>query len=264
MKKLTFLLLLIFFLYSEEKPFVVVIPSYNNALFYEKNLDSVLNQNYQNYRVIYIDDASTDGMGSLVKEYLKNHKLSHQVTFIRNSTRKGALANKYKGAWLADPKEIIVDLDGDDWLAHDNVLAHLNMIYADPNVWVTYGQFSYYPCGSPGWADRVPIHIIEHNQFRDYPWVTTALRTFYAGLFQKINKEDLLLDGNFFPMASDLAFMFPICEMAGFHSRFIPETLYVYNVTTTINDGVLDPDYQLRLGWLIRERKKYQPITSPY
>lgn len=264
MKRLICLLILFIFLCAQEKPFVIIIPSYNNALFYEKNLHSVLNQNYQNYRVIYIDDASPDGTGNLVQDYLNENDIDHRVTLIQNQTRIKALANKYKGAWLCRPDEIIVDLDGDDWLVHENVLSYLNMIYADPDIWVTYGQFVYYPCGTPGWAAEVPNHIIQENAFREYSWVTTALRTFYAGLFQKITREDLLLNGDFFPMAGDLAYMFPICEMAGFHSRFIPETLYVYNITTTINDVVTNPDYQMRLGWSIRERKKYKPIERPY
>src|SRR3989304_6153185 len=44
-----------------EKPIVVVIPSYNNKQWYQKNLDSVLTQNYHNFRIIFIDDASPDG-----------------------------------------------------------------------------------------------------------------------------------------------------------------------------------------------------------
>ena len=243
---------------------MVVIPSYNNAACYEQNLNSVLTQKYTNFRVIYIDDASTDGTGTLVKRYLNENDTKHRVTFIQNRKRVGACANKYKGAWLCNPKEIFVDLDGDDWLSNENVLAHLNRVYSDPDVWVTYGQFIYFPCETPGWAAQVPDEIIARNEFREYSWVTTALRTFYAGLFQKIKKEDLLINGEFFPMAGDLAFMLPIVEMSGWHSRFIPEVLYVYNVTTMMNDIVKDRDYQLRLGWVIRERKRYLPIESPY
>jgi len=266
MKRLYLLLTLLaaFQLCAKDHAFVVVIPSYNNAACYQRNLDSVLTQKYKKFRVIYIDDASTDGTGTLVKAYLKEKGVEKRVTFIQNRTRSGALANKYKGAWLCDPKEIMVDLDGDDWLANENVLARLNEVYSDPEVWVTYGQFVYYPCETPGWAAQVPDYIVERNEFRDYSWVTTALRTFYAGLFQRIKREDLLFNGEFFPMAGDLAFMFPIVEMAGRHSRFIPDVLYVYNVTTTLNDIVRDPDYQRRLGWIIREREKYMPVESPY
>ncbi|MBS0648528.1 MAG: glycosyltransferase family 2 protein [Verrucomicrobia bacterium] len=247
-----------------EKPFVVVIPSYKNRDWFEKNLGSVLSQNYYNFRVVFIDDASPDGMGDLVKEYLQEKDRDHRVKFIRNKTRIGALGNVYKGIWLCKPYEIVVNLDGDDWLLDENVLKKLNDIYADPEVWVTYGQFIYYPCGSPGWAAEVPREIIEQNAFREYNWVTTAPRTFYAGLFHQIKKEDLMYNGEFFPMAGDLAYMWPILEMAGEHIRFIPDVLYVYNIATPGNDAQQNRERQFQLGLETRKKEKYLPIIKPY
>lgn len=249
---------------QNEKEIVVVIPSYNNKDWFKKNLDSVFQQSHDNFRVIYIDDASPDGTGDLVKKYIKEKKQKNRVTLIQNKKRLGALANTFQAAWLCQPHEIIAILDGDDWFYNENVLQKLNSLYSNPQVWVTYGQFVYYPCGTPGWAAQVPQDVIQNNGFREYPWVTTALRTFYAGLFQKIKKEDLLYNGDFFQMAGDLAYMWPIVEMAGIHSRFIPDVLYVYNVVTPINDIKLDPTTQQNLGFVIRERQKYLPVDSPY
>ncbi len=248
------------FLHAAE--FVVVIPSYNNKAWYKKNLDSVFSQDYADYRILFIDDASPDGTGPLVKEYIQEKGFADRVTLIQNDTRCGSLANLYQAIWKCDPKEIVVQLDGDDFFKDEKVLSRLHAIYSDPNVWVTYGQFEYYPAWSPGWAAQVPIEVIVTNTFREYHWVTTALRTFYAALFQKINKDDLLFDGDFFQMSGDLAYMFPVVEMAGLHSRFIPEVLYVYNVATSINDGVRDPQRQKELGWVIRDRPKYSPLKE--
>ena len=49
------------FAVKEHKPFVVIVPSYNNSEWVERNLRSIFEQKYDNFRVIYIDDASTDG-----------------------------------------------------------------------------------------------------------------------------------------------------------------------------------------------------------
>lgn len=264
MRKLLLILILFSQHFAAEKPFVVVIPSYKNSEWFQKNLDSVLTQDYDNFRVIFIDDASPDGTGSLVKEYLQENDPKKRVKLIENKTRIGALGNVYKGVWLCKPYEIVVNLDGDDWFPDEYVLQKLNSVYADPAVWVTYGQFVYYPCGSPGWAAEVPHEVIQRNGFREYNWVTTALRTFYAGLFHKINKDDLLYNGEFFPMAADLAYMWPILEMAGEHSRFIPDVLYVYNIVTPLNDGKLDRDRQFQLGLETRRREKYRPIERPF
>ena len=48
---------------------VIVIASYNNERWVEENLKSVFMQDYSNYRVIYIDDASTDGTADLAEPY---------------------------------------------------------------------------------------------------------------------------------------------------------------------------------------------------
>lgn len=249
---------------ASEKAIVVVIPSYNNKDWYQRNLDSVLSQNYDYFRVIYIDDASSDGTGALVKDYIEKKNAQKRVTFIQNSKRAGSLANVYKGIWMCAPNEIVANLDGDDWFHDENVLTKLSQVYSDPDVWVTYGQFVYYPCGTPGWADQVPDEVIEQNAFREHKWTTTALRTFYAGLFQKIETEDLLYNGEFFPMAGDLAYMWPILEMAGKHSRFIPDVLYVYNVDTPINDMKIDRTHQKNLGLQTRLKPKYSPVAKPY
>jgi len=244
-----------------EKPMVIVIPSYNNAASCCENLQSVFNQRYANYRIIYIDDASTDNTAQLVQDFIRVHGQQHRVTFIQNTERKGAGANKYYGAQLCLDHEIYIDLDGDDRLAHEYVLAHLNRLYANPDIWVTYGQFIYYPTGSPGWACKLADDVVQSNTVRRHDWVTTALRTFYAGLFKKVDPSYLQLDGKFVPMASDLAFMFCIMEMAGKHSVFVPEILYIYNVTTNLNDATVNRDLQLDLGMKLRAKKPYQPLT---
>ena len=50
----------------------VFVPSYNNAQsrLYLRNLDSIFQQNYKNYHVVYVNDASTDGTGEYVQAYM--------------------------------------------------------------------------------------------------------------------------------------------------------------------------------------------------
>jgi glycosyltransferase involved in cell wall biosynthesis len=42
---------------------------------YKRNLDSILQQNYTNYKVYYIDDYSTDKTGEFVEKYIKERKV---------------------------------------------------------------------------------------------------------------------------------------------------------------------------------------------
>ncbi len=247
--------------FAEEKSIVVIIPSYNNSEWYEINLCTVLGQKYQNFRVIYIDDASTDGTGFLVENYLLENDHQHKVTLVQNRERMGALANIYAAVWTCEPSEIIAVLDGDDWFFHEHVFETLNHLYSDPNVWMTYGQYIAYPGRDGECAEQIPEQVIKENNYREYYWVATHLRSFYAALFQKINKEDLLYKGKFYPVAWDLAFMFPMLEMAGFHSKFFLYVLYVYNTHNPLNDSKLRRQLQRYLEIRIRNKKRYEPLS---
>lgn len=263
---LFFFILLLFnqFCYCEEpnKRFVIVIPSYNNKDWYQKNLASVFNQEYENYRVIYIADGSTDGTDQLVEEYVKQTEQQDWVTLIKNSERKGPLACMCQAVFSCDKDEIVVDLDGNDWLAHEKVLSKLNKIYADPDVWMTYGQFIYYPSFKKGIASKVPNEIVNQNKFRSYGGGITHLKTFYAALFQAIEKEDFLYEGNFIQKAHDLAYSIPISEMAGDHIRFIPETLYIYNHSYPTNENKASTPLEGEMDRYIRRKAKYEPLRS--
>jgi len=56
----------------------VIIPCYNSSKYVKKTIDSVLNQNYENYEIIAIDDGSMDGTREILESYLpKIRILSH-------------------------------------------------------------------------------------------------------------------------------------------------------------------------------------------
>ncbi len=243
--------------FAVEKPFVVIIPSYNNRLWFTMNLDSVFQQNYQNYRVIYIDDHSPDGTADYVKDYVKERQQEHRFTLIKNREKRGSLACLQRAMGLCAQDEIIVDLDGNDWFAHDNVLPVLNDIYSDPDVWMTYGQSVLYPSYSKAAAVEIPQVVIEERSFRSYEGRVGPLRTFYAGLFQEIAKTDFLYEGNFIRKGGELAYLFPMLEMAGKHSRFISEVLYVYNRAFPLNDyKALDPSAN-EIERFLRQKEQY-------
>ena len=53
----------------KELPFCVVVPSYKNVANdrYRHNMNSIIQQDYSNYRIIFIDDASEDDTGNFMK-----------------------------------------------------------------------------------------------------------------------------------------------------------------------------------------------------
>lgn len=66
----------------------VFVPSYNNAQsrLYLRNLDSIFQQYYKNYHVVYVNDASTDGTGEYVQAYMEENEIPpEKYTIINNN-----------------------------------------------------------------------------------------------------------------------------------------------------------------------------------
>jgi glycosyltransferase involved in cell wall biosynthesis len=252
----------------EHKPFVIIIPSYNNSEWVERNLSSVFMQNYDNYRVIYIDDASYDGTLEKVKSYIDQYKMAHHIDVIHNLANQGACENITRAIHSCRDEEIAMILDGDDWFAHGHVLQTLNEIYADPDVWMTYGSYIEYPSYSYGvanFAQPLPKKVIEKNTVREYTrkhWCLSQLRTFYVSLFKKIKREDLLWGGKYFDATYDLAFMLPMAEMAGIHAKYLKEILYIYNRETPLNDDKVRAERQRQIAQHILELSPYARLST--
>lgn len=258
----------------EEKKFVIVITSYNNADWFEKNLGCLFTQLnnddtglYENYRVIYVDDCSPDGTAELIEKYIIACNQQHRVTLIKNKTRKRAMANLYYALQLCQSDEIVFNYDGDDWLADDHVFARINEIYQDPDIWITYGQFKNWPTGELGYCQPLSDELIQKQNFRKKWWKPGQLRTFYAWLFNQIKLKDLLFEGpyfqgQFFPANADLAVYYPMMEMAGSHYYFIPEVIYIRNVATPLNDFKANKEVQILGSKLLREKPKYSLLAK--
>ncbi|MFC1842064.1 glycosyltransferase family 2 protein [Candidatus Dependentiae bacterium] len=256
---------------KREREIVVIIPSYNNKDWYEKNLNSVFMQKYENYKVIYINDKSPDGTGKLVQDYIRKIKQEHRFTLINNPKNTGALANIYKAVHTCDDNTIIVTIDGDDWLKDEYVFQKINETYQDPNIWMTYGQYQelhyskkhnkYFT--KKGHCGQIKPNIIRAHAYREDRWITSHLRTFYAGLFKQIKLQDFLEDSQFYQVTWDMAFMMPMLEMAKGKFKFIDDVLYVYNCVTPINDFKTKLIKQLHLEHVIRAKEKYKPTKTP-
>ena len=114
------------------------MPLYNSEKFVADASDSLLNQSYHDFRIIAVDDCSTDNTGNIVRRYAS---ADNRVIYIRNEKRLGLIMNKRKTfslakkrhaeyfAWTADH-----DVWDPDWLReHVNVLNnHHDVVLAYP------------------------------------------------------------------------------------------------------------------------------------
>jgi len=247
-----------------QRHFVIVTATYNNAAWYKQNIESALSQSYPDFEVVITDDASTDGTADLIAQRVHELGAESRVTLIRNPERRGAMANQCVMIHNhCVPTDIVVILDGDDWFIDTHVLEYLSHVYADPNIWLTYGQFIEYPSGVHGFCIDMPDHIVRTNAFRRFPEIPSHLRTFYAGLFHKIARKDLCDNkGQWLSMCADIAAMFPMIEMArNGHFKFIAQPLLMYNSSNPINDYKVSKAVQRSIDLDLRSRTAYSALT---
>lgn len=95
----------------------ICIASYNYARYLSKGFEAIKRQNYSDYEVIYIDDASVDNSVELINNFIKNNP-SMQISLIVHTENKGLLKTKTELLTLAKGKYIML-CDADDWMAPD-------------------------------------------------------------------------------------------------------------------------------------------------
>ena len=95
----------------------VVIPNYNHARFLDERIRSVLNQTYQNFELILLDDKSTDNSVEIINKYKDNPHVSHIVV---NEENSGSTFNQWHKGFELAKGEIIWIAESDD--SCDNTL----------------------------------------------------------------------------------------------------------------------------------------------
>ncbi len=218
---------------EEQNHFVVIVPFRNCARFLQASIDSLKNQDYRDFEVIFFDDMSTDG--GLEKCDLGGLPA---YTVIHRQQRTEALGNQLDALQnYCDPSDIAVFLDGDDRLADKQVLEYLNSIYQQTGCWLTYGQFVFDDSDITGYArPMLPQESIE-SLFRSEGFkFPIHLRSHRAGLLHELLKIDPGLealrrkDGQLIQRASDVAHMRAMMMLTPRERiRYISRPLYRYN-----------------------------------
>jgi hypothetical protein len=178
-----------------------------------------------------------------------------------NSEKKFKLKNLDELITTFDDDDIVIELDGDDFLLDSDVVSDIRNIYSDGKVWLTNGSFMYSD-GNPGFSSECNPDTVRKDVFR-----FSHLRTWKTFLWKSI-PEDYLKDddGTYFKSAADVAYSLPMVEMAGDkHYKFISDILYVYNEQNPFNDhkpGSRSGSQfeQIRCNQIIRNKKKYNRL----
>ena len=116
----------------------VIIPNYNYAQYLHARIGTVLNQTFQDFELILLDDASTDHSADILRSYGNNPHTTHLVI---NTTNTGSpFAQWFKGIALAQGQYI--------WIAEADDLAEPNFLQTCVNLMQRHPQAALCHTGS--------------------------------------------------------------------------------------------------------------------
>lgn len=249
-------------MYSMSSHFKIIIPMFNCSLWATKCLDSVIKQKYKDWQAIVAIDPSTDNTVEVVSSFLKSNR-GHNIILLNNNVRKHVPKNQIDAIDAANPnnEDVLIFLDGDDWLYDNTVLDYLNHVYSDESIWITWGNYVYSHNNKVGGASGIYPNT---NNIRNV-WQFSHLKTFKYFLWKNINHSDLKQIGTdkYYTVAGDMAVMYPMVEMAGKeHSKFIEKIMYVYNYSSPYNDDKINRTLGHKFATEIRKRTPYSKKTK--
>lgn len=201
-----------------------------NAEKYIRNcIRTLKSQQDTDFKVYIIDDMSTDSTVDIIKNLISG---DDRFELIINTEKKFKLKNLDELITTFDDEDIVIELDGDDFLLNADVVTDIRGVYFDKKVWLTNGSFMY-SNGNPGFARKGNPDTIRRDVF-----TFSHLRTWKTFLWKAIPKDYLKDDnGEYFKSAADVAYTFSLLELAGNENyRFLPKLYYVYNAESPYND----------------------------
>jgi len=236
---------------------IILTTLYNAAPYIERCLGSIMAQSFGDFKCYITDDISTDNSVQLIEDMIQG---DDRFILIKNTVKHYQPGN-YDQVIRNNPDisddEICVEIDGDDWLPNSKTLQLIHDIYQDNNVWITNGSFRY-ANNSDGFSSKQAIN----DNLRSARMTCSHMRTWRAFLWRNIKQEDLKDEtGTYWPVTGDLAFMFPMLEMAtDEHYRFIEETTYIYNGDNPLNDHKVNMSKVNVVADKIRSMPKYSKL----
>ncbi|QDW25515.1 glycosyltransferase family 2 protein [Pedobacter sp. KBS0701] len=242
-----------------EEKIIVLVPFHNAGTYLKECFQSLSTQLYANFNIFFLDDYSTD------KALDEVVTIPGQVEKIYGEARAYALNNIYNCLKNLDcsGEEIILIVDGDDYLYHNHVFKNINYLYQRQGCLLSYGQY-YSTTNHLGHCK--PYSNEEFGILRQLDWRASHLKTFKFKLFREYISQDPEASafkdnkGDFYEMTYDMALMTPLMEIAGFHKCYFNEDVnYIYRIHEK-NDAARNRALQIQIEQEIRLKPCFKPV----
>ena len=155
----------------------VIIPSCNNGKWLSKCLESIINQTFQDFEIIVVDDLSSDNSVEVAKKYLRK-----QDTLIINESKRLNGGTRNVGI-LKAKGDYIFCIDSDDWLNNNTVFEKIDKKLNGEDI-----LFTSYICHKEQYDLAVNLH---------YKCLKDAIMSSTCAIWTKVVKRELMLKALF-------------------------------------------------------------------
>lgn len=113
----------------------IIVPNFNHAPYLRQRLDSILEQTFQDFELIVIDDCSTDNSREVMEAYRNHSKVSRIVYNEQNSG--SAFRQWVKGITLAQGDWVWI-AESDDWAEPQFLETMMRAVMDNPTCGLAY------------------------------------------------------------------------------------------------------------------------------
>jgi FkbM family methyltransferase len=240
-------------------PITIITPAYNAEKYIARCIESVAQQDYHNYMMHIIDDASTDDTVKVAMDCIDSlpENIRYNFRVHLNSENHGAVCNQVNTIQNECGHDIVMLLDGDDWLVNDPNIFHMYNNLYNEGAEFTYGSCWSLADNIPLIAQEYPPEVKANKLYRDYKFnwnmPYTHLRTFKSQLM----KNHLSWNGNYafrnpetlewLKAGGDTAVFYAMIEAADPDKVVcVSDIVYNYNDLNPLNDYKINGDEQTK------------------
>lgn len=174
----------------------VIMPAYNREKYIKEAIESVLNQTFQDFELIIIDDGSTDNTVNIIKEFSDK-----RIILFQHETNKGVAAARNTG-YLAAKGKYIVIADSDDINLPTKLEEQVNFLDNNPEFDIVGCQYQHFDSNT-GKLIRIEEFLENSKEIK----ASYLLRNFQApaSMFrrEKIQNEGYFLHNEKYTAAVD-------------------------------------------------------------
>ena len=202
----------------------IVVPIYNVEKYLRQCLDSILDQTYEHFECLLINDGSTDSSQQIAEEYLMDSRFK-----LINQSNKGLSEARNTGiSHIREESTFVAFVDSDDYIYPDFLETLIEHIEDDVDI--IEGMIEYF-------HDEIKVDNISHNfekqilTTKDDKLGELALNELRVSVFPKLFRKSLLTE-DFFPKGWIFEDLAVVPELVSGSKKWIklPKVIYGYRI----------------------------------